>query len=299
MSLLLVLLLAFAHAGQTAFETRAGPREQQFHYAWVDGEGEGHVVDFALPAAAVARDVAEPVRLPLQALANAQVAAVRAYARTVKGPTVKVRAAGGGGVALAVSGQDRGRMRAALEGAQAAAETAKSTFLDTHRWTVDDRGRIRPDHARVAAESAALVRPLAEALGMVGAEPREGLATALSFVQSIRYERHKKNTRDAGFRRPLSLLAADRGDCDGKATLFLALLRAAWPDLPAAIAYIPGHAFVGVVLEPEKGEHTFRKDKVRYVLVEPVGPALSPIGDGGGKSRRHAALGTLEVVPVP
>jgi hypothetical protein len=149
----------------------------------------------------------------------------------------------------------------------------------------------------VARDYADDVRPVAVALGMVGADPRDGIATALGFVQSIRYE--KKGRRvDAGFRRPLALLAADKGDCDGKTTLFLALVAAAWPDLPTAMVYIPRHAFAGVAVEPGRGESTFTRDHVRYVLAEPVGPALEPLGEGSRPSQQRVSLGLIEVVPV-
>ncbi len=299
MPFLFAALTSLAVAGQTAFETSAGPRDQSFQYAWVDAEGGAHRASFVLPAAAVARELAEPVRLPLRQLADAQVAGVEAYARSVDGPRIEARAGPRGTVAISVAGRDRGRMKAALEAAESAGAAARAAWLEGHGWAVDRRGRLRPDHAGIAAGSAEDVRPVARALGMLGVAPREGLATALSFVQAIRYERHQKGKNEAGFRRPLATLAVDRADCDGKATLFLALARAAYPDLGVAIAYIPNHAFAGVAIEPAPGERTFRKDRVRYVIVEPVGPALTPLGDGSGPSRRHAALGAVDVVPVP
>lgn len=296
--ILLSLVSTLALAGRVAFETHAGPRDQTFHHGWTDAAGKRHAVDFALPADAVARDLAEPLRLPLRELSRAEVAGVDAYARTVKGADVTAKARSGGRVTISVSSRDRSRLAAAMKGAEAARVGARDRYLEAHSWTLDGKGRMRPDHVRVAAGYADDVRPLAEALGMPGAEPRAGLAMALGFVQSIRYERRKRS-KDAGFRRPLSLLAADRGDCDGKATLFLALARAAYPELPVAIVYIPDHAFVGVALAPEKGEHTFRGDGLRYVLVEPVGPAMSLIGDGTGRAKRRAMFGAIEVVALP
>jgi len=297
--MLALLLLCSAFAGQTSFTTQAGPREQSFEIAWKDAAGQAQRVAFALPAGAVARDLSLPVRLPLKKAAEAQAEGVRAYAAGVKGPTVKVATRTDGSVRISATGRDSGRVREALEGAEAARDAALDRFLDQQRWVRDDKGRLRPDHARVASEYAASVRPVAEALGMVGADPRDGLARALGFVQSIKYERKKKSGKDAGFRRPLATLAANTADCDGKSALFLALARAAYPDLPLAMVYIPEHAFVGVGVEPGKGERTFKHDKVRYVLAEPVGPAMAPLGEGAKPSQRRAAWGAIEVVPVP
>ncbi len=297
--LLFVLFCRAVLAGQTAFETSAGPRVQSFRYAWVDGGGVAHAAAFTLPAATVARELSEPVRLPLDALAKAQLAGVEAYARGLNGPKVTAKAGRGGAVAISVSGRDRARMNAALAGAEAASAAARASFLAARGWSVDDRGRLRPDHARIAADMADDVGPVAVALGMPPGDPREGLARALSFVQSIPYERHRKNRQDAGFRRPLSVLAMNRADCDGKATLFLALVRAAYPSLGAAMVYIPNHALVGLAIEPVRGDSTFKRDGVRFVLAEPVGPSLTPLGEGSGRSERRAFFGALDVVPVP
>jgi hypothetical protein len=114
-------------------------------------------------------------------------------------------------------------------------------------------------------------------------------------VQSIPYEKAKKRDR---YRRPLSLLGRNRGDCDSKSTLFLALMHQAWPELPLAMVYIPEHAFVALGIEPEQGESKLREDGQVWLLAEPVGPRMAPLGELGKRSKRRARRGrvTLQVL---
>ncbi|MBM4389637.1 MAG: hypothetical protein FJ090_00835 [Deltaproteobacteria bacterium] len=72
--------------------------------------------------------------------------------------------------------------------------------------------------------------------------------------------RRKKNRDSAGYRRPLSVLAKNKGDSDSKSTLFLALVHARHPEPASTVVYVPNHAFVGVALEAAPGERTFTRD---------------------------------------
>jgi len=91
------------------------------------------------------------------------------------------------------------------------------------------------------------------------------------------------------------LLAKNRGDCDSKATLYLALLKAAHPSLDSAFIYINGHAFVGLGLKPREGDMTFNADGRTWVIAEPVGPALAPLGDADKKSKEKARKGKIKI----
>ena len=97
---------------------------------------------------------------------------------------------------------------------------------------------------------------------------------------------------------PLSLsrdaAPRNRGDCDSKATLYLALLKAAHPDLESGFVYIKGHAYVGLGLTPKKGDMVFEANGAKWVIAEPVGPALMPVGQAGKKSEKKAKKGKIE-----
>ena len=97
------------------------------------------------------------------------------------------------------------------------------------------------------------------------------------------------------YRRPLSLLGRNKGDCDSKSTLFLALMHQAWPDLPVGMVYIPEHAFVALGIEPERGDAKLEDEGRSWLLAEPVGPRTAPAGEVDKKSRRRARRGRVDL----
>ena len=115
-------------------------------------------------------------------------------------------------------------------------------------------------------------------------------------MQSIPYEmRVKVSDR---YRRPLSILGRNKGDCDSKSVLFLALMRQAWPETQSAMVYIKGHAFAALGIEAERGDDTVKVDGDRWVGVEPVGPSLAQAGELGKTSRRKARWGRYDLARV-
>ena len=84
-----------------------------------------------------------------------------------------------------------------------------------------------------------------------------------------------------------------------KSTLFLALVRSAHPELGAVVVYVPNHAFAGVALDPVGGDRSFARNGVRYVGVEPVGPARIPVGKVSGKSGWHLFWHSAETRALP
>lgn len=297
-ALLLTVSLAL---GANRHAVTAVDGEHRFTVGFSDETGAARRVVFALPSAAVEADVDTALGFPTKRAVAAQVAAVKRYAETVKGPTVTARPRGNG-VAIAVKGYDRARMRAALDGAEAARDAGLDAFLAREGWTRDGR-KVLPDHPRLVAAYADDVAPVAEALA-------EGLALdtdagrrafadrAVRFVQAIPYER-RKGGGDRGYRRPLAVLAKNKGDCDSKTVLYLALLRAALPDVAGAVVYIPRHAFAAVALPPVDGDATVRVEGERFVVAEPVGPRIAPFGEGAPRSERHATFGLVRAAAVP
>ena len=122
------------------------------------------------------------------------------------------------------------------------------------------------------------------------------VARALAFTQAIPYQKGRRGA-DAGFQHPLALVARNKGDCDGKSALFLALVRAELPALPLAMVYVPGHALVGVGLPPKPGDRTFQHRGTEYVYAEPVGPAAHPLGSPAKANRRAGKRGVIRLVP--
>jgi hypothetical protein len=284
---------AVAFAGpeaQTAFEVTEGTEAWRFDVAWRGPDGKD-AVTFELPAAALGADREEETWLPRRELNEAIEKGVRQWARELDGVKVTVDS-GPAGVQLKASG--RGDVRGAMKEADGVMEAAMDEWLAANSFTRLSDGSVSFDHAGLVLDYADDLRPVAAALRAGTQDDRAFVGRALSFVQSIPYEARKRKGGDPGYRRPLALLSRNRGDCDSKSVLFLAIVHAELPELPLAVVYVPGHALVGVGLPKAKGEKTFRAEGVTYVYAEPVGPAQAPLGEvGAGHTRGR------EVRPVP
>lgn len=307
LALLLTVVSTFAPeaaAKQTAYEVTKGSAQWQFAYGWRDAGKKKQTATFSLPASAIREDLDVSVRFDAGALLDAQLRAVRDYAETLPKGTKLTAEKEDGALQMRVT-SDKGRkaMKQALAGAQAAAEKARKDWARKNGYILVDENTLMVDYTRIVVQYVDDVAPVAAALGAGKVDPgdpasvRSYLSQALSFVQNIPYE--QRASGDAGFRRPLSLLARNKGDCDGKSALFLALARAAIPDLKAGIVLIPGHAFVAVAIPAQQGDFTFKEDGVTYVAMEPVGPAVSAVGVIGKTSGRQVRSGRSDFYPLP
>jgi transglutaminase-like putative cysteine protease len=290
-------LVAFAAAAApetpNRFELVRGEAEWTFSYTWRDpGDGRQQVA-FALPASSLQADVEEETWFPRRQMYEDVAKELRRYGRGLDAVDLVVAIEDGG---LSVRASGAGDVRGALKGAEAVRDEAIDQWLATNAFLRMEDDSITFDHARLASEYADDLAPVAHALREGTDTDRAFVARALSFVQAIPYEARKRRGGDPGYRRPLALLARNRGDCDSKAVLFLAILRAELPDLPLAVIYVPGHALAGVGLEPVRGEKGFRHEDVDYLYVEPVGPAQQPIGVPRPEDRRAGRRGEVHAV---
>lgn len=300
---LLLLLLCFvfgAQAEQTQFKKDEGGRKTEFKVGWKDGEGKGHKVDFELPTDDIEADLKKTTGFPKKRANNVVEEAIRDYTGSLKnGVELGVQEDGEGGLSLRATGPTKKAIQKALAGAQRVQKETLDRFIEKNDffWLTPDL--LSYDHAGLVVEYTDALRPLARALHDGVKSDRRFIELALSFVQSIPYEKTKRNGDDPGYRRPLALLSRNRADCDSKVVLLLGLLRAEMPRLQAAVVYIPGHAFAGVGIDPERGDSTFKTKGETFVVVEPVGPSLYPIGQGPGKNIRKIGKGGSAVRVVP
>ncbi len=287
-----------AKPGQKHFDRDKGTPRESYEVRWRDGDDQSHTISFQLQAAAVKRDLDSTRKFPKSDALDAQVAAVRAFARTLDDVKLTAKKKSGG-VQIKAKGTSRAKIKKALREADDVREQALDDFLVTADCIRLKGDRLSFDHANLVSEYTHTVRPIARALGERVDSDREYAELALSFVQAIPYEKTKSGS-DAGYRRPLGVLARNKGDCDSKAVLYLALLRARDPEMPVAAVYIKDHMLVGVGLDSEKGDKTFRRDGQAYLFAEPVGPAMLDLGDAPGKHRKKVkgASAIVRAAPV-
>ena len=141
---------------------------------------------------------------------------------------------------------------------------------------------IKVDHVSIANNSVADLKSLKPLiLDHVSIQNiRKVTNYVLSFVQSIPYStlESRITSSGAGFNPPLQVLWENQGDCDSKMTLTAALLRALMPRIDMTLIYIDGHAFIGIDIPGQANEVTIEHNEVKYLLAEPTGPTLLPLG---------------------
>ena len=277
-------------AQQTSHAVDKHRKSWSFDIQWKDHNVKRRSVSFDLPAARVQHDLSVPLQFQKRAANVEVVRAVNEYGRSFKNVDLRAKVGTSGRIDVSARGPAKPTKKA-LKGVKQVQKDAFSAYMRRNGF-MKLRGKVTPNHARYAKQYSERLAPLASALGAGTLKRREYAARALSFVQSIPYEKGK-NGADKGFRLPLSLLAKNRGDCDSKAVLYLALLRAAHPKMDTAVVYIKGHAFVALGIPGKKGEMTFEAAGRKWVIAEPVGPAMSPIGQAAKNSKKKARQGKI------
>ncbi len=296
--LLLSLLLATpalaGNAEQLKHAAESGAETTTLTFAWRAPSSGRDRVQATLSSAEIEADKTVRRRVQLLDLHEAMARAARKSAKGRRAVELTARATAAG-VQLGASGPAKAT-RATMDEASEAMEQERARWLIENQVFELEKGALSYDHALIAADRAAAVEPLAERLREGTSTDRQFVERALLFTQSIPYQKGKRGG-DAGFQRPLALLARNKGDCDGKSALFLALVRAELPDVPLAMVYVPEHALVGVGLPAEGDDRTFKADNLTYVYAEPVGPAAYPLGQTAPENKRAGKKGQVRPLP--
>lgn len=291
----LLLLVGALQAKQLDHELDKSGQKWSFETRWQDADGDKHKVSYKLPSNKVKQDLDVPLRFQAGQAYKEVAREVEDWGEGVKGAKVSAKGSRKG-VKISVSSKNgRKKMKQTLKQAAEVRDAAFEAELREQGFTTL-KGGVIPDHVKHVKLYSDDVSPVVKALGGPTKDPRVFGNKALSMVQSIPYERSGRK-RDK-YRRPLSVLGRNKGDCDSKATLFLALMRSAYPDMEMGIVYIEGHAFVALGIDDRSGDTTLRKEGRKWVLAEPVGPAMLPIGEVGRKSRRRAKTGRYRLRTV-
>ena len=285
-----------AMGAQTQFSVEKGKKEWSFKVSWRDGNNKKHKVNYALPKKRIRKDLDTPIQYPKQDAAVAVVKKINHTFRGRKGPRVKATAYKSGAVGIRVSGGQSAQRKKFYEEAKQVRDKAHRTFLKRHGYILKKDRIIIPDFTEHVIHYSKDLHPLVEALGGPTKNPRKFANKALSFVQSIPYE--KRALVANIYRRPLSILARNKGDCDSKTVLFLAIMHAAYPEMPLTLVRIPGHIYGGLGIEPKQGDVRLRRKGHTWVGVEPVGPAIRNVGGLGSKSKWRAWFNLYELYTV-
>ena len=185
--------------------------------------------------------------------------------------------------------------------------TAYTDYLDKHYYTrfttLFNQQAVKPDHLRYVAQTFESLRPISEAfydkIDRIE-NNRAYLQLMTSWVQSIPYDtlEDRVASSGAGFAPPMGLLLQNKGDCDSKAVLTSALVRAFLPNTEMIMVFLPRHALLGVAITPIAGDETLEVEGKTFVLYDPTGPALLPFGHVSTSTKQFIDTGRYQVEAI-
>ena len=288
----LFLWLSMSWAEQLNYKAKKGKEKWDFKVTWRDSQRQKLQIRYSISANEIMADRRKPTRYISSKQLNKEVVReVNRWARSVNTKKASVRAQHKwpGITVYTTSGTDPRRRKKLLKKAQLMAERKQEKVLRRHGFKQHDDA-IYIDYTRLTQQYSPKLIPLLRSLRQDST--RELATSILGFVQSIPYD------KKADFRRPLSLLSVNAGDCDSKSVLMLSMLRAADVNVPLVIVLVRKHAFIGVGISPKEGEKTASFNGVTYVLMEPVGPAMTPIGSISRHSMKALRKGKAKFIEV-
>lgn len=278
-----VLPLGHAHAAQTDFNVFADARTVTYRFGWIGHDGKPYKSFFRL-----ARNDVETSAKDFQPFDNVAASkyvseVINAYNAQRKRQGVKMdMAIVGDRVKFSATEMTQADFNAEVKNVKAMRKKAMDTFIASNLYTKVTDTSVMPDHKRIASMYVGRMRTVAESLARSSPsyDPRARINTVLSFLQALPYDTldDRTTSNGAGFVTPIQLLTQNKGDCDSKAVAMASILRNLYPKLRIVMIYIPGHAFVGLKMDPEPNDVALKIGKHKFVLAEPVGPARVPLG---------------------
>ncbi|MBW8192299.1 hypothetical protein K0504_14775 [Neiella marina] len=158
---------------------------------------------------------------------------------------------------------------------------------------------IIPDHLYYARANQ---QPLAPLIGAFYKQvhqlpPHIAIDRIISFVQAIPYS--SLDRIESSFISPASVIFDNKGDCDSKAALAIALIRGVYPRRKLAIVYLKKHALLAVNFGYDVQGDWFNHEGERWLPAEVAGPSVLAIGKTSIQSSRELAARAFKLVPVP
>jgi len=276
---------------------------QQLSYRYQGYDGQPQAVTFMVNGRALQEGAAQFQPFDRDALQNYTVEYLQHYAGQMRGVQVSVDRMGDTVGFNAIGSSDE-QVQSAIEIMKKRSEEAEDNFLYPRYLVKDTTGKyIMPDHIRVASDYVRLMRPIARALLNQAPDksPRGAVNAVLNFVQSIPYDtlQNRSTSNGSGFATPYGMIQMNKGDCDTKSVAVLSMLRALYPNMPVAMIYTSEHAFVGIDVPAASGDRILTIERKVYVLAEPAGPGLLPLGNVSNRSSEDLDRGYFSYVVMP
>lgn len=286
-AVVLCVVCATVNARQISFTKKATETGYHFFYQWLDMNKNAQAMDFTLSNEALFQRFRE--LKPYQAN-FARKAIIRKIKKTIQqqpmpGVQVQFRQVNND-FTMQVLGTDSDKVNRAYQQLAQLEQQATTEYFKENYYQAftnhDQQTGIKVDHARIARSNVMDLKPLKPTILEKASiqNIREVTNFVLGFVQSIPYStlENRITSSGAGFNPPLKVLWENQGDCDSKMTLTASLLRSLMPRIEMALVFIDQHAFIGIAIPANADEISIEHQGIHYLLAEPTGPMLLPLG---------------------
>ncbi len=303
--LLLCIYPINTYASQLSFQKSVSPSDIQFTYRWLDADGAEQNVEFSLPSEALhVAPTTQANYKPDIAQRYVTVSLMKEAKKINPREAIVSVKQKNDDITISVKSTKPNMSDQILSQLKDVQRTAYNDYLEKHYYTrfttLFNEQAVKPDHLRYIAQTYEAIRPISEAfydkIGRVE-NNRAYLTLLLGWIQTIPYDtlEDRVASNGSGFAPPLGLLTQNRGDCDSKAVLTGALVRAFLPTAHIVMIFLPHHALLGVDINAINSDEKLEIEGKTYVLFDPTGPALIRFGDISDDTKRYISTGRYQV----
>ncbi len=296
-------------AQQLSFSAAKASGQHSYHYVWRDAAGNTKTVEFHLDGAVVSTlPFAQPPYSPRLAAEQVRLGLLT-YAQTFDPRLARIEITQGfEQLSIQVQGKNAQAVKDIQQQLSQQQQTLTADFIRSrmYRFFNDHQGNmgIIPDYPQHVLQHASALRPAAQAFYDLlpgESDARAHINLLLTWVQSIPYNtlEDRGSSDGSGFLPPLGLLAQNQGDCDSKAVLTAALIRGFLPQTPMAMVLLPQHAMLAIAMPPLPNDITVASGTQNWVVFDPTGPALQPVGQISEKNRLALLNQQFQLLPIP
>ena len=288
-----VFFFSSAQAKQLDFSKKATKNTTTFHYQWTAPQKETQQIQVVFSQIDLQEELNFVVNVPMKEYLEYQKHALKQWASTIDDIELDVTISRDDSIELSIGSYDEDVMRQRAKEAQIIQAQSAQEYLKKQGY-IEINNEVMPDYSSLVSEYSKKLYPLSDALFIEGDNFQSYAIRTLHFVQNIPYEASQK----ISYRRPIRLLWDNKGDCDSKTVLYLALLKSKFPDVQLAVVNIPEHTFAFIQQVGLQTEMELQVDGQNWVPVEPVGPNLATFGNIRKDSLQYLQSGSFQFYTI-
>lgn len=187
-----------------------------------------------------------------------------------------------------LKGWTQGRLDAATAGLQKEYKRRLKDALAARGFRVEPDNSVKVDMRALVRKNTPLLKPLVldldASVKRKGYDSQDIIGAATAMAQTALFYRQPPTVEGGkhtgGVLPPVSALIKGWGDCDSKSGLLASILMN-YPSTKIIGISAPDHYLIGILGQPGKGDFFIEHEGLRYIVIEPAGPAWLPPGTVG------------------